>query len=78
MKGEKLFLFALNLLTRFLGVLFLISGLGTALTIFLQEENRSLRVCIAIVLMGIGIASFFAKPISSEHLKQIRRSIGHR
>jgi hypothetical protein len=76
MKFEQAYLTVLNFLTRALGVLFLLGGIGTAASIYFRSDDRWLRVAIAIFLVGFGTASIFAKAISPDVLAKIKRLAG--
>jgi len=68
MKFEQFWYGVLNVLARALGVLFLLAGIGTAVSICFRSDDRFLRVVIAIVLLGFGVASIFAKAKTPEVL----------
>ena len=77
MTFEQFYVGVLNVLARALGVLFLLAGIGTGASIYFRSDDRWLRVIIAILLLGFGVASIFAKAITPEFLAKIKRLAGH-
>lgn len=53
---------------RIVMFLFLLAGLGTLATLTYDRHDWLVTLILGLVLTGIGIAAFFAKPIRAEHL----------
>jgi hypothetical protein len=72
----RAYLIFINLFARLFGVVALIVGIGFLVAAFTVPFNRVMDALIGCLALSIGIATFFAKPVTIEHIGRNRRSMG--
>jgi hypothetical protein len=76
MTFTRAYLLFINLFARLFGVVALIVGIGFLLAAVTVSVNRVINALIGGLTLSIGVATFFAKPVTVEHISRIKRSMG--
>jgi cytochrome c biogenesis factor len=76
MNFERACIRFINFSARLFGGLALVSGIVFLVSAYAFEANRATYIVASIFVMGLGVAVFMAKRITTEDIARIRRRMG--
>lgn len=73
---ERAYVRFINVSARLFGGLAIVAGLAFLVSAYAFEVNRTTYIVVGIFALGLGVAVFMAKRITTEDIARIRRRMG--